>query len=170
MGNSWFWIGIASTYYVCYTRGFLTTSFVIGKWGRICSSWLLWIVDGYTIPNSDFMEISRGFRKTHPKETCQQLPSASHGELNPSSMVCHFGRCTGAQSGVDKDSPGRGGWRALVSYGIEQILGTTFHNVPQQTQREFVWPGSSFSWMYPAQSWTTHSLKRGESQIRKFNL
>ena len=81
-----FWIGIASTYYVCCIAILEVSSrpvLSLASGEQFAAVDYYGIVDGFTIPNSDFMEISRGFRKTHPQETCQQFPSASHGELKP---------------------------------------------------------------------------------------
>ena len=175
-GNSWFWnilnrncIDILCMLY-CYTRGFLTTSFVIGKWGTICSSGLLWIVDGFTIPNSDFMEISRGFRKTHPKETCQQFPSASHGELKPLIHCLSLREVYRCPKRSWQRLPGT---RRMTSPCFLWNWADPGHNVPiqreQQTQREFVWPGKlEVGCTLPK---LNNSLtEKRPSQIQKFNL
>ena len=132
----------------CHTRGFLTTSFVIGI--AAVDYYGLWM--GLPSPNSDFMEISRGFRKTHTKETCQQFPSASHEQLHLFAMMKT--RC-GVKQGL---------WKCW--FRLQNEIKTRWGGLQKRgrfrtrLKRGHSWWKRGHSWWKSAETWKTR-LKRG---------
>ena len=66
----------------CYTRGYLTTSFVIGTWEQYAAGdyyGLIWMGLQLTIPNSDFMEMSCWGQNQNPEKITSQgnMPTVS---------------------------------------------------------------------------------------------